>query len=143
MNNQVTRRAVLAAIPATGAALTLPAPIFAGPEASAELDPILSLPFVRDTTRAERQAGLPPRIFWSVEPSGDYMADCDTGSHFAHLAMSHMLEHNYSAIFNWAVFDMLRAGQERSGIEVGFLAEFAKHSMIGKCLFCEFKAGAV
>lgn len=89
---------------------------------------ITSLPFVRDATRAERRAGMPPRIFWDVKPSGDYTKDCGTGARYAQLALEYMASQNFIPLLGWVVLDMMRNGPEYSGIEVGFLSVFGRNA---------------
>lgn len=140
----ITRRSALKAAPAVALTAAVPAlwpsPVDAAPDvpaaqpdkpkaprrrtSSSEPHPILALPFVRDATRAERAAGMAPRIFWSVTPTGNYTDDCNTGCRYAHLALDYMVRNNAPCIMQWAVFDMMRAGPEHSGVEVGFLSVF-------------------
>lgn len=107
--------------------------------------PVLSLPFVRDTTRAERQAGLPPRLFWSVCPTGSYTADCNTGSHFAQQALDYMMKYRAPCLMQTVVFDMMRpdsairAGSAKAGIEVGFLSFFGNQAMVAGLLMAELR----
>jgi hypothetical protein len=98
-------------------------------KAAPDSHPVLALPFVRDSSCAERKAGAPNRIFWDVKPSGDYEADCETGERYANLALDYMARENFSALMRWAVFDMIRAGKEHSGIEVGFLGLFDSYAL--------------
>ncbi|GGH53142.1 hypothetical protein GVY41_09075 [Frigidibacter albus] len=137
----MNRRTLLAALPASGAMLILsssapavaaePISTASAPPAPARksADALLSLPFVRNTSRAEQRAGLPPRLFWSVKPSGDYGRDCDTGSAYAIQALDYMAEHRMPHLMQWAVLDMIRHVQERTGIEVGFLSVFGNYGM--------------
>lgn len=136
----MNRRTLLAALPASGVMLALPSPAHAAvvePPATASASPplppkplaLLELPFVRKTTRAEQRAGLPPRLFWSVKPSGEYGKDCDTGNRYARLALDYMAHYRAPELMQWAVFDMMRAGPEHSGIEVGFLSVFGQYGM--------------
>ncbi len=102
-------------------------PSFEGEEES--VGSLLSLPFVRNASPAEQLADpCRPRIFWCVHPSGNYSEDCETGERYALLALDHMTRHNFPALLPWAVFDMMRAGPKRSGIETGFLDTFARHA---------------
>lgn len=124
---RLSRRSLLAGAAAAGATFALPGAVFA--DVIEDDEPprsILSLPFVRDTTRAERKAGLPPRLFWSVQPTGNYGEDCETGSSYAKIALDYMTRENSHQVMQWAVFDMMRAGPEHSGIEVGFLSVFGQ-----------------
>lgn len=132
----MSRRTLLSALPASGALLMLPSIASAAEEIEAP-HPVLSLPFVRDTSRAEQRAGLPPRLFWNVEPSGDYSADCETGAHYARLALDYMTKDSFSGLLGWAVFDMMRPGPAHSGIEVGFLSVFGRHAMVANMLISE------
>lgn len=91
-------------------------------------DAILTLPFVREATKEERKNGARARIFWDVQPTGDYRRDCDIGTSYAKQALAYIRAQDFPVLFNWAVFGMLDIGRERSGIEVGFLAFFANLS---------------
>lgn len=93
---------------------------------------ITSLPFVRNATKAEVKARPKfPRIFWSVQPTGDYVADCETGKQYAIQALDYMTDKHFTPLLGWAVDDMIHLGRERSGIEVGFLSEIARHAIVG------------
>lgn len=131
----LTRRAVLRVLSVSTAAITGPMPVFSAaladdtfvmPGADHFEHPILSLPFVRDTTPHEPTAGTPPRCFWHVAPTGDYGADCATGARYAALALDYMAATNTPQILQWAVFDMMALQRPRSGIEVGFLSAFGR-----------------
>lgn len=87
-----------------------------------------SLPFIRETTHGERSEGLPPVLYWSVQPSGDYKGDCEMGERFAHLAHSYMIRENFPLIMVWAVLHMISFSEHHTGIEVGFLSVFAEKS---------------
>jgi hypothetical protein len=88
--------------------------------------PVLNLPFVRDTSASERAAGAASRSFWTVHPSGDFIADCGVGSGYAAAALDYMVASNAPEILSWAVFDMMRLPRARSGVEVGFLTAFGR-----------------
>lgn len=87
------------------------------------------LPFVTDATMEERSAGVTPRSFWSVVPTGNYGADCDTGAAYAALALDYMAAARSPQILQWSVFDMISMGRVHSGIEVGFMSVFGKIAM--------------
>lgn len=93
-------------------------------------DSITDLPFVRDTTPEEQAAGLPPRLFWCVQPTGDYGKDCITGGEYGQQALAYMAKRDFPLLLTWAVLDMMRAGPEHSGIEVGFMSHMAGRAMI-------------
>lgn len=116
-----TRRDVLAGL--SGAALGAGCGRAAGPVA-----PVLSLPFVRAATRAEMRAGSAGRIFWSVQPSGNWAEDCRTGRRYGQMAVEYMGRSGQHQILQWAVIDMIRAGRQHSGIEVGFLSVFGQRA---------------
>lgn len=133
----LTRRTVLGGFSFFTAGITGPMPVFASALADDTLvtpgaehfeHPILSLPFVRDTTALEPTAGTPPRCFWHVAPTGDYGADCATGARYAAAALDYMVAANLPEILQWAVFDMMALPRPRSGIEVGFLSAFGRTS---------------
>lgn len=127
------QRFLLTALPAAGATLILPVPHLSQAAIMADEDhkpphPVLSLPFVRDRSEAEKAAGALPRCFWSVEPTGHYGGDCGTGGHYARLALDYMVQHETPYLFQWCIFDMMRLGRTHSGIEVGFLSVFGRIS---------------
>ncbi len=96
-----------------------------------DTDPIMALPFIRNSTRAERRSGRLGRIFWAVTPTGDYGTDCQTGEGYALLALDFMASERCPQIMQWAVLDMLANGHPRSGIEVGFLSTFGRRALLG------------
>ena len=129
----LSRRAFLRSLPAAGAMLALPFPDFgAAGFPTCEDDngepphPILSLPFVRQSTDAERSAGALPRCFWSVSPCGVHGTDCGTGTRYAEAALNYMEREQSTNVFQWAVLDMIRQGCPHSGIEIGFLSVFGR-----------------
>lgn len=126
----LTRRTLLAGLPLAGASLALPFPMRAVSDFidrdNDEPHPVLTLPFVREATATERAMGLPPRRFWSVQPTGVHSADCGTGARYAQLALDYMVREQTPYILQWAVFDMMRLGREYSGIEVGFMSTFGR-----------------
>lgn len=141
-----TRRDVLAGLSFSGAALVLPHAalsegfpqggrplINATPNDPDDHDdhPVLTLPFVRDASASERVAGAPPRNFWTVYPSGDFIADCGVGAGYAAAALDYMVAANAPEILSWAVFDMMRLPRARSGVEVGFLTAFGRAAVQG------------
>ena len=134
------RRDFLTELPAAVTMAALPAPVIATFESAVEPDPILSLPFVRATTRAERRAGMAPRTFWSVQPSGDYAKDCGTGALYGKLALDHMIQPNAAPLLKWAVIDMMRLGRDPTGIEVGFLTVFERQAKMAHMLMQHLKA---
>ena len=127
-SGRLSRRNLIRALPLVGLAAALPA-MAQDEDPVQEDNPITSLPFVRDTTQAERRAGMPPRIFWDVKPSGDYTRDCETGKRYAGLALEYMVAERFEPLLGWAVFDMMRTGPDFSGIEVGFLMAFGRYAV--------------
>lgn len=90
---------------------------------------ITSLPFVRNTTKAEREAGMPKRLFWCVNPTGDVVKDQQTGERYARLALRYMQENNMRCLLGWIAGDIHWSKHGLSGIEVGFFATFATAAM--------------
>jgi hypothetical protein len=82
-----------------------------------EPDPITKLPFVADRKKPFAP-GQWPRCFWSVTPTGNYEADCRTGSHYALAYLRYRGTQQVSDLPT-IVKDMPR---DITGIEVGFLA---------------------
>jgi hypothetical protein len=64
-------------------------------------------------------------LFWSVEPSGDYVKDCQTGREYAAMALKHMKQADFGPLLTWCIMYMPRK-KNCSGIEVGFLEFFAE-----------------
>ena len=95
---------------------------------------ITSLPFVRDTTPAERCAGMLPRIFWDVQPCGDYDKDFRTGESYACQALEYTVSQNFAPLLGWVIFDMMRNGPDCGGIEAGFLSVFGHAAALGALL---------
>lgn len=131
----LSRRALLAGLSFSSFTLCMPLPSFAAamsgdtsPLTAADTDdhPVLSLPFVRDTSGIERALGADPRLFWSVQPTGDFMRDCATGADYASAALDYMVAANAPEVLSWAVFDMMALPRARSGVEVGFLSTFGR-----------------
>lgn len=129
----LSRRALLGNLPAAAAALALPFPDFGtttfpafGNGDGEPPHPILALPFVRQSTEAERKMGAPPRRFWSISPCGVHGTDCGTGSRYAEAALDYMIREQTPYVFQWAVLDMIRQGRPHSGIEIGFLSAFGR-----------------
>ena len=85
---------------------------------------IEALPFVRDPTPDELAAGQKGRIFWTAQPSGNWLSDCNEGEAWARALLDHMAEHRDRYLLGWVVRDMER-GPHLSGQAVGFLAVFA------------------
>lgn len=155
-HKELTRRAMLAGLSFSGAAVALPHAVF--PEKYREdrrppinatpndpddhhTHPVLKLPFVRDASASERAAGAPPRSFWAVHPSGDFIADCAVGTGYAAAALDYMVAANAPEILSWAVFDMMRLPRARSGVEVGFLSAFGRVAMQGHAAGLSADAG--
>ena len=80
---------------------------------------IIKLPFVKKRTK-----GMERNHFWSVEPTGDFTKDCQTGRAYGALALEFMKKKNMRSLLTWVVLDMPRSG-ESSGIEIGFLSVIA------------------
>lgn len=131
-HKELTRRGVLAGL--SGAAVALPrAGLSAAfvPDGAALIGadtgaphPVLMLPFVRDACAA-------PRSFWAVQPTGNFIADCAVGSGYAGAALDYIVAANAPEILSWAVFDMMRLGRARSGVEIGFLTSFGRAALHG------------
>ncbi|WP_322890674.1 MULTISPECIES: hypothetical protein [unclassified Yoonia] len=145
-HKELTRRDMLAGLSFSGATVALPHAalsegfpdhglplINAVPNDPDDNDdhPVLNLPFVRSTSASERAAGAPPRSFWTVHPSGDFIADCAVGTGYAVAALDYMVAANAPEILSWAVFDMMRLPRARSGVEVGFLTAFGRAAVQG------------
>ena len=70
--------------------------------------------------------------YWAVTPSGDYVADCNTGRA---LALEYLGFVSKSAFpLQFIVLDMPR-GEGRSGIEIGFLSAVSRAAMLGAYVF--------
>ena len=151
-----TRRDVLAGLSLSSAALAVPhAALSEGfpqdglPQINAaqhdpddhDNHPVLTLPFVRNTPASERAAGAPPRSFWTVYPSGGFIADCAVGTGYAAAALDYMVAANAPEILSWAVLDMMRLPRARSGVEVGFLTAFGRAAMQGHAAGLSAQAG--
>jgi hypothetical protein len=90
------------------------------------IPPITKLSFVKDYWVREegRKRGKSFRVFWNVDPSGDYCADYITGRHMAiewlqHVQACAAVGFAASGMLGWHVHDM---PPKHTGIEVGFLA---------------------
>ncbi|MBQ2260196.1 MAG: hypothetical protein II336_02370 [Loktanella sp.] len=144
----LTRRALLGGLSFSTAAVAVPS--FAMAEnidsshafaADHHPHPVLALPFVRDTTAAERALGADPRTFWSVQPSGNFGSDCTVGAGYAEAALDYMVAANAPEILSWAVFDMMRLPRMRSGVEVGFLSAFGRLALQSHAAGLSARAG--
>jgi hypothetical protein len=90
-----------------------------------EVPPITSLSFVKDYWVREpgKRQGHSFRVFWDVNPSGDYGADCIAGEHMAleWLRYTRSCQENSSfassGMLSWFASDM---PPESTGLEVGF-----------------------
>ncbi len=82
---------------------------------------IIDLPFVVDCADGVRR-------FWCVEPSGDYGADCNTGSRYALDYLRHLAGTGIASL-QWIVSAMPRG--KLTGIEVGFLSIVAHAAAAG------------
>lgn len=129
----LTRRTLLGGLSFSTAVVSVPSFAMADDNDSLNLTaadhhphPVLALPFVRDTTPAERALGADPRTFWSVQPSGNFGRDCAVGAEYAAVALDYMVVANAPEILVWAVFDMMTLQRPRSGVEVGFLSAFGR-----------------
>ncbi|MBQ2262927.1 MAG: hypothetical protein II336_16375 [Loktanella sp.] len=152
-HKELTRRDMLAGLSFSGAALVLPHAVLSG-DFSADrmhlsdndpedhhIHPVLKLPFVRDASAFERTAGAAPRSFWTVYPSGDFIADCTVGAGYAEAALDYMVAANAPEILSWAVFDMMRLPRMRSGVEVGFLSAFGRLALQSHAAGLSARAG--
>lgn len=72
-----------------------------------------SLPFV------DKDRGQDQRLFWVVEPSGEWTDDAAVGASYAQVWL-HRLAAGTAPPLGWIVRDMIKAGRW-SGIEAGFL----------------------
>lgn len=80
-----------------------------------------ALPFVKLVPQGTRR---PKPVFWCVQPTGDYEADCHTGKAYA-MALMELDSFRVTSVFTQAVKAMPR-GDELTGIEVAFLTHVAK-----------------
>lgn len=64
-------------------------------------------------------------VFWSVNPTGDYVKDCQTGQKYGALALDHMVKADFAPLLTWCIMNMPRR-ENCSGIEVGFLEFLSK-----------------
>ena len=86
---------------------------------------ITDLPFVK-----KRTGNMDGNHFWTVQPSGEYIKDCQTGTAYAALALEYMKYDGSAYLLTWCVLDMPRKKKEGGlGIEVGFLSFMAKAAM--------------
>lgn len=129
----LSRRALLAGLSFSTLTFCVPLPSVAAeiycdkfPLNAADTDdhPLLSLPFVDGTFGLERTAGTQPHLFWSVQPTGDFMRDSATGAEYAPVALGDMVAANAPEILSWAVLDMMAPPNARPAIKVGFLSAF-------------------
>ena len=83
------------------------------------LHPADALSFTRLRPKQEwKPAGLYPRCWWSVKPTGDYDADCRTGRKMGLEYLAYEASENSGGVLGLIVAAMPR---ELSGIEVSFL----------------------
>lgn len=81
--------------------------------------PADDLSFTRIRPKSEWEGTtLFPRCWWSVSPSGDYSADCNTGQHMAMEYLEYSARADGSSCLALVVADM---PAEQSGIEIAFL----------------------
>lgn len=104
--------------------------------------PVLALPFVCDRDEDELEDGEARRSFWSVQPSGNYGADCETGARYAALALDHMTRAKLPQLLQWAVFDMMSLDRPYCGIEVGFMSAFGRIATQAHAASATGKGGA-
>jgi hypothetical protein len=57
---------------------------------------------------------------WSVEPSGDYEADCATGHRLAWDFLAWRHDAGFAVALGWLVSSIAKRNREGSGIEAGF-----------------------
>jgi hypothetical protein len=77
----------------------------------------LTLSFV--TKRRKRAPGVLPLHYWTVQPSGDYEADCVTGDRLALEYLAYDEAEGDFPLLGLIVADMPR---ETTGVEVGFMS---------------------
>jgi hypothetical protein len=84
---------------------------------------IADLPFVRD------QGGGQGLVLWSVKPTGDYVADCNTGQAYAAVAMPLLTGADGGWLLALIFRDMARHGDTQGGVGVitGFAHELQRH----------------
>lgn len=101
--------------------------------------PITELSFVNDywVRPVDWKRGHVFRIFWNVEASGSYFADCDKGQAMGEEFLTWLID-NYDhqgfpgwSILGWVAQDM---PQKRTGLEVGFLSYVGKMATCGHYL---------
>lgn len=81
--------------------------------------PADALSFTRLRPKSEwKAAKLPPRCWWSVSPSGDYLADCETGRKMALEYFKYQSHPDVAPSLASIVSEM---PSELSGIEIAFL----------------------
>ena len=64
-------------------------------------------------------------VFWSVNPTSDYVKDCKTGQKYGALALDHMVKADFAPLLIWCIMGMPRR-ENCSGIEIGFLEYFSE-----------------
>lgn len=89
---------------------------------------ITDLPFIRDVLvhKEGKKRRVRRRLFWHVEPTGDYAADCETGQQWAieYLKAQRRLTPNLVTI-------VAAMPAERTGLEVGFLSTIQTAAVAG------------
>lgn len=94
----------------------------------AQPNPVRDLSFMRN-----RKAGSNEPVYWNVDISGDYGADCEKGAALAAEYLNYLGEHptyGNSTLLGQIVGDLLkRHGARLSGLEVGFFTEVNRKAM--------------
>ncbi len=89
---------------------------------SAKPDAAAVLSFV--AKRDKKGTKLVPYDFWSVEETGDFVADCNEGVRLAEEFLRELNAKNSMAKLGWIVRDMIAKGRF-SGLEVGFFSRIS------------------
>jgi hypothetical protein len=94
-----------------------------------------NLSFFRRATRAEVEAGAMPLIFWSVQPSGNYLQDVERGHAIAEEMLAFLVAaptNGNLTMLSSMLNDMQRfADMSHRGLFVGFGSVVAKFALIG------------
>ncbi|WP_027167322.1 hypothetical protein [Mesorhizobium sp. WSM3224] len=90
--------------------------------------------------RPRRPKGGTEVVWWFVEGTGSYSADCAKGHQLAEEYLAYCAEHRTNGnipLLGWIVNDMLVRCKEAgklSGIEIGFLTSVNHSAMIGEAV---------
>lgn len=94
-------------------------PVKGPPHESILCRPKVALPFTAERSSSDDNAQR--RIFWLVEPSGDWKDDTHIGSEYGRIYLEHARRTHRGPLLGWVVADMIRGGQF-TGVEAGFLS---------------------